>query len=122
MSQKSSLPQPTRPVSRADNSPVRVIEANEIWPTEAVRRMFVSRDLELWAYQRGVTLEFPRRGEPTDNAFIESFNRRSLRHSSCMHRAYSSSGGWDPHSSSKSVLNGLESRALQSLNHFRNGL
>lgn len=35
---------------------------------------FVSRDLDLWAYQRGVTLDFSRPGKPTDNAFIESFN------------------------------------------------
>jgi putative transposase len=35
---------------------------------------FVSRDLDLWAYQRGVTLDFSRPGRPTDNAFIESFN------------------------------------------------
>src|SRR5262249_29520661 len=28
----------------------------------------------LWAYQRGVTLDFSRPGKPTDNAFIESFN------------------------------------------------
>jgi putative transposase len=35
---------------------------------------FVSRDLDLWAYQRGVTLDFCRPGKPTDNAFIESFN------------------------------------------------
>jgi putative transposase len=34
----------------------------------------VSRDLDLWAYQRGVTLDFSRPGKPTDNAFIESFN------------------------------------------------
>ena len=33
---------------------------------------FVSRDLDLWAYQRGVTLDFSRPGKPTDNAFIES--------------------------------------------------
>ena len=33
-----------------------------------------SRDLDLWAYQRGVTLDFSRPGKPTDNAFIESFN------------------------------------------------
>ena len=31
---------------------------------------FVSRDMDLWAYQRGVTLDFSRRGKPTDNAFI----------------------------------------------------
>jgi putative transposase len=35
---------------------------------------FVSRDLDLWAYQRGITLDFSRPGKPTDNAFIESFN------------------------------------------------
>jgi putative transposase len=37
-------------------------------------REFVSRDLDLWAYQRGVTLNFSRPGKPTDNAFIGSFN------------------------------------------------
>lgn len=35
---------------------------------------FVSRDLDLWAYQRNVTLDFSRPGRPTDNAFIDSFN------------------------------------------------
>lgn len=35
---------------------------------------FVSRDLDLWVYQRGVTLDFS--GEPTANAFIEDFNGR----------------------------------------------
>ena len=35
---------------------------------------FVSRDLDLWACQRGVTLDFSRPGKPTDNAFIESFD------------------------------------------------
>jgi transposase InsO family protein len=34
----------------------------------------VSRDLDLWAYQRSVILDFSRPGKPTDNAFIESFN------------------------------------------------
>lgn len=37
---------------------------------------FVSRDLDLWTYQRNVTLDFFRPGKPTDNAFIESFNRK----------------------------------------------
>jgi putative transposase len=36
---------------------------------------FVSRDLDLWAYQRGVTMDFSRPGKPTDNAFIEAFYR-----------------------------------------------
>lgn len=35
---------------------------------------FVSRDLDVWACQRGVTLDFSRPGKPTDNAFIESLN------------------------------------------------
>lgn len=35
---------------------------------------FVSRDLDLWAYEHDVTLDFSRPGKPTDNAFIESFN------------------------------------------------
>ena len=34
----------------------------------------MARDLDLWAYRRGVTLDFSRPGKPTDNAFIESFN------------------------------------------------
>lgn len=37
---------------------------------------FVSRDLDLWAYARGVTLDFSRPGKPTDNAFAEAFNSR----------------------------------------------
>ena len=35
---------------------------------------FISRDLDLWAYQRDVILDFSRPGKPTDNSFIESFN------------------------------------------------
>ena len=38
---------------------------------------FQSRALEDWAYQRGVELDFIRPGKPTENAQIESFNRRS---------------------------------------------
>lgn len=37
---------------------------------------FVSRNLDLWAYPKGVTLDFSRPGKPTDNAFIEAFNGR----------------------------------------------
>ena len=40
----------------------------------SIKAQFVSRDLDLWAYRRGVTLDFSRPGKPTDNAFIESFN------------------------------------------------
>src|SRR5690606_30265669 len=35
---------------------------------------FISRDLDLRAYQKGVVLDFSRPGKPTDNSFIESFN------------------------------------------------
>lgn len=35
---------------------------------------FISRDMDLWAYQRGVTLDFSRPGKPTDNAS----SRRSM--------------------------------------------
>ncbi len=37
---------------------------------------FISRDMDLWAYQRGVTLDFSRPGKPTGNSFIEAFNGR----------------------------------------------
>ena len=33
-------------------------------------------DLDLWAYQRGIVLDFSCPGKPTDNAFIEAFNCR----------------------------------------------
>ncbi len=39
---------------------------------------FISKALDKWAYENGVTLDFSRPGTPTDNPFIESFNR-SLR-------------------------------------------
>jgi putative transposase len=35
---------------------------------------FISKALDLWAYQAKVTLDFSRPGKPTDNAYIESFN------------------------------------------------
>ncbi len=35
---------------------------------------FISKALDKWAYENGVTLCFSRPGKPTDNAFIESFN------------------------------------------------
>lgn len=35
---------------------------------------FISRDPNLWAYTRGVTLDFNQREKPTNNAFIKSFN------------------------------------------------
>jgi len=36
---------------------------------------FVSKDLDKWAYENGICLDFSRPGKPTDNAMIESFNR-----------------------------------------------
>lgn len=35
---------------------------------------FISKVLDLWAYENEVTLDFSRPGKPTDNPFIESFN------------------------------------------------
>ncbi len=37
---------------------------------------FVSRDLDLWAYAKRMTLDFSRPGKPSDNAFAEAFNGR----------------------------------------------
>ena len=35
---------------------------------------FISKDLDRWAYINNVTLDFSRKGKPTDNSFCESFN------------------------------------------------
>lgn len=35
---------------------------------------FISKALDRWAYENGVTMDFSRPGRPTDNPFIESFN------------------------------------------------
>jgi putative transposase len=37
---------------------------------------FISKALDRWADENGVTLDFSRPGKPTDNAFVESFNGR----------------------------------------------
>ncbi len=37
---------------------------------------FISKALDRWAYDNGVTLDFSRPGKPTDIAFVESFNGR----------------------------------------------
>lgn len=34
---------------------------------------FVSRDMDLWAYQKRVILDFSQPGKQTDNAFIRAF-------------------------------------------------
>ena len=35
---------------------------------------FISKALDKWAYDKGVTLDYSRPGKPTDNPYIESFN------------------------------------------------
>jgi putative transposase len=35
---------------------------------------FTSQAMDLWAYQNGMKIDFSRSGQPTDNAFVESFN------------------------------------------------
>jgi putative transposase len=35
---------------------------------------FVSKVMDKWAYENGVTIHFSRPGKPTDNVMIESFN------------------------------------------------
>jgi len=35
---------------------------------------FISKAMDLWAYDNEVKMDFSRPGKPTDNAFIESFN------------------------------------------------
>lgn len=35
---------------------------------------FISKELDEWAYENKVILDFSRSGKPVDNAFIESFN------------------------------------------------
>ena len=37
---------------------------------------FAGRALDLWAHDRGLTIDFIRPGKPVDNAFVESFNGR----------------------------------------------
>jgi putative transposase len=36
---------------------------------------FISRDLDLWAYRYGVTLDFSRPGKPTDTDVVEQLSR-----------------------------------------------
>jgi putative transposase len=54
------------------------LAAREVGYPETIRvdngPEFISRELDLWAFLRGVTLDFSRPGKPTDNAFIESLN------------------------------------------------
>ena len=36
--------------------------------------MFISKILDKWAYEHGVTMDFSRLGKPMDNAMIETLN------------------------------------------------
>jgi putative transposase len=40
---------------------------------------FISKELDKWAYENNVTLDFSRPGKPLNNAYIESFNGRLQR-------------------------------------------
>jgi putative transposase len=35
---------------------------------------FISKEVDRWAYENKVTLDFSRPGKPTDNPYVESFN------------------------------------------------
>ena len=61
-----SQPLKARVHPRANPKTIRVDQGSQ----------FVSRDLDLWAYAKGVTLDFSLPGKTTDNAFIEAFNGR----------------------------------------------
>lgn len=37
---------------------------------------FISREMDLWACRQNVTLDFSWPGKPTDNAYLEAFNRK----------------------------------------------
>lgn len=37
---------------------------------------FAGKVMDRWAYENGVEMDFSRRGTPTDNALVESFNGR----------------------------------------------
>jgi putative transposase len=36
--------------------------------------VFISKDMDRWAYENGVTMDYSRPVKPTDNPFVESFN------------------------------------------------
>jgi len=71
---KAKLREDRRPATRS----------NETWAMDFVHdQLATGRKLRVltvtfyvWAYRRGVTLDFSRPGKPTDNAFIEAFNGR----------------------------------------------
>ena len=59
------------------NQKARATTVGYPWAIRADRgTKCISRDLDLWAYARGVMLDFSQPGTPTDNALVESFNGR----------------------------------------------
>ena len=52
--------------------------ATTVWSSKGDPRrqgsQFTSKELDLWAYTNGITLDFSRPGKPTENAYVESFN------------------------------------------------
>lgn len=44
----------------------RTIAVDQAWKS-------CPRDVDLWAYTKGITLGFPRPGKPTDNAYVKVF-------------------------------------------------
>lgn len=60
---------------------VQVLDRLRLFEGRSPRRIqvdngseFISKDLDKWAYEHDVVLDFSRPGKPTDNPFIESFN------------------------------------------------
>lgn len=47
---------------------------------------FISKALDLWCYQNGVSLDFSRPGKPTDKAHVESFNGKFR--DECLNQSY----------------------------------
>jgi putative transposase len=61
-------------VEALDRACAKLGYPKRIWVDQGTE--VVSRNLDLWAYAHGVTLDFSRPGKPTDKAFIEAFNGR----------------------------------------------
>jgi hypothetical protein len=63
---------------------------------------FVSRELDLWAYAKGVTLDFSRPGKPTDNALM--FRRGDRSPGSIASPASRSTGGSGPNARTRVAI------------------
>lgn len=49
---------------------------------------FISKDVDRWAYESEVTLDFSRPGKPTDNPYVESFNGKFREAQSRSHKLW----------------------------------